>query len=185
MINEHCLLLLTQPNSGSTAMADFVSKSEAVCKLHDRYGGQWLVPGLCDNDRWYEDKFINYDSVRFCWHSKLSKINIKRKYKYVFEKSPPNLVRFKEIINMFEKTTVVVTNRNPFATIASQFHRYRKLDYGNCNHEDVVHFLTNKWIERSNLLKLACEENKFPLVTYEDFCDRPLLLVEKFKLPKY
>ena len=66
-IQPHFFFLVTPPYSGSTAIAKILETSHKIMALHSNAEGQWIVPGLCEKDRWDPDKKINYESVKAVW----------------------------------------------------------------------------------------------------------------------
>ena len=48
----HVLFILAPPYTGSTAIATLLNSSTRTMLLHEQGEGQWLIPGLCAEDRW-------------------------------------------------------------------------------------------------------------------------------------
>jgi len=63
----HFLFIITPPYSGSTALAKFLNTSKQISLFGLKGEGQWLIPGLCEKNRWEKDKYINYSSVKAVW----------------------------------------------------------------------------------------------------------------------
>ena len=55
----HFFFLITPPYSGSTAIAKLLNTSRKTMTLNSKGEGQWLVPGLCEKDRWNPDKEVD------------------------------------------------------------------------------------------------------------------------------
>jgi len=75
------LFIITPPNSGSTALIKLLNTSANIMILTKNGEGQWLIPGLCNKNRWKSDKFIDYESIKSVWlhqyqHEKKSAENI-------------------------------------------------------------------------------------------------------------
>jgi hypothetical protein len=179
------LFLLTAPYSGSTAIADFMAQSTRFGALQERYEGHWLIKGLCDKDRWEADKSCNLESVRRVWLDTVAK---KRKdtpeLEYIIEKSPPNMVRYRDLADQFENVRAVCNNRNPYANISSIANR--RNDFQQRDPAEKIRMLetlAHEWLEKSALLKDIAEKEGCPLLSYEDFCANPMLVLEKFSIP--
>ena len=103
---------LTFRNSGSTAIAQLLSTNPLVALLNKRGEGQWLVPGMCEHDRWDEAKPVDFDSVKAVWLNRYQQIKARRtdrEIKYILEKSPPNIMRIRSLIGLFRKTIAVAS----------------------------------------------------------------------------
>ena len=178
------LLLLTPPNSGSTAIANFVGQLRAVAGLQNRYEGQWLLKGMSDRRRWEPDRKFDWHSVKAVWSVRIEQRRQRRpKIEYIFEKSPPHMVRYKELLKIFNHHGVVINNRNPYASISSKFFRY--IDFQKADEErrnDVLVNFAKRWVERGHILKEIAERENYPVLTYEDFCENPLAVLDLFNL---
>ena len=181
------LLLLTPPNSGSTAIANFVCQLRAVASLQSRYEGQWLLKGMSDRRRWEPDRKFDWDSVKAVWSERIEqRLQRRPKIQYIFEKSPPHMVRYKDLLKTFDHHGVVINNRNPYASISSKFFRY--IDFQKADEErrsDVLINLAEHWVERGYILKEIAEREKFPVLTYEGFCQDPLTVLDLFNLSQF
>ena len=58
----HFLFIITPPYSGSTALAKFLNTSSKISIFGNKAEGQWLIPGMCQKNRWENNKYIDYDS---------------------------------------------------------------------------------------------------------------------------
>ena len=65
------LFIITPPYSGSTALTQVLNSAHHSTLLQKRGEGQWLVPGMCQADRWNPDKYIDWKSVKAVWSSKI------------------------------------------------------------------------------------------------------------------
>lgn len=183
VIDDPFLLLLTPPNSGSTAIATFLGQMDAIATLHDRkYEGQFLVRGLREADRWWPEKYVDYKSVAGVWKTRIDALRSERDFTYILEKSPPNLVRYKALLRILPNTRVVVNNREPYANIVSQLHRYYTGPDAELRRVDAIRFLAEQWLYRSRMLRAACVDDGYPVVTYEAFCANPMAIVQAFGL---
>lgn len=183
-IEDPFLLLLTPPNSGSTAIAKFICQSEKVASLNESdCEGQWLINGLCEIDRWWPEKYVDYQSVAGVWHDVIQKKKRDaQSVEYFFEKSPPHMVRYRELLEILPNARIVVNNRDPYANIGSQAKRYSGDHYKDVRREEVIWHLAKLWIYRSQFLKSAAEKENCPVFTYEAFCEQPLKILDLFKL---
>ncbi|EDX86206.1 hypothetical protein S7335_3909 [Synechococcus sp. PCC 7335] len=184
-IQPHFLFIITPPNSGSTTIAKLLNSSPRTMILKENGEGQWLVPGLCEQDRWNPDKAVNYESVKAVWLSTFQqKKRIEPYIDVVIEKSPPNLIRLKELSSQFVDCSFVANNRNPYANCASIL--YRRHDPENISSTQrklVLEQLAQDWLTRSYKLRELIIENNIPLLTYENFCHNPSSMLEVLKLP--
>lgn len=176
----HFIFLLTPPNSGSTAIARVFNTSQKVGLLKENGEGQWLIRGLYEN-RWNEKKVINKDSIKSVWEDKYYKLKkYNPKIEFIFEKSPPNIIRIRELCNLFPNNTLLANNRDPYANISSIFFGYQsKKQISNLKvheREKKIHEITLEWIYRSEIIKDEVIKNNIPLITYEQFCNNPTIL---------
>lgn len=180
--NPSMYFLLTPSNSGSTAMADYFCQLDNVCGLHHRYEAQWLIENLCDEDRWFAGKIIDYDQVRETWFGRFRQLAESNPgIDAIFEKSPPNLVRYRALMRTFPNSAFVVSNRNPYAVIASQWKRYHAIvSSPRSDRTQVMRRLVYDWVERSEYLRRAVVEDGLPMLTYEEFCSDPLRIFPMF-----
>jgi hypothetical protein len=178
--DPHFIFLLTPPNSGSTAIARVFNTSKKVALLRENGEGQWLIRGLYE-DRWNEKKAINQDSIISVWSHKYHKLKkFNPEVEFIFEKSPPNIVRIRDLCNIFPNNTLIANNRDPYANISSIFFGYQsEKQINNLNtheREKKIHEITLEWIYRSKIIKEEVIKNNIPLITYEQFCNNPLML---------
>jgi hypothetical protein len=122
----HWILMATLPNSGSTAFAKLLDSSPSVTLVTDRGEGQWLLPDLCaDRLRWDPNHRINYERVHYVWKASVMARNPKATF--IFDKSPPTLVRYEhlsEALSSSGKSSLISFSRNPLAICASWTKRY-------------------------------------------------------------
>ncbi len=177
------LLLLTPPFSGSTAIAAFLAQLQGAIGLARRYEGQWLVPALSASNRWQSGIDVDWADVARKWGAVIDAAPADAMpIRYVIETSPPNMVRYQGVISLFERISVVVNNRNPFANVASVAYRMTP-DLDDKTSEDrkeIIDGIVKSWIKRSALLKDIAQTETFPLLGYENFCADPLQVFETF-----
>lgn len=175
------LFILTPPHSGSTALAQALNSAHAATLLEERGEGQWLIPGMCQEDRWNPDKYIDWESVKAVWFSRLHFIeSLVGKRDVVIEKSPPNIVRIEGLTKHFPKHEFIVFNRNPYACCASIL--YRNHAPRNLPDEKRIEILKDKarlWVFRSEWLKRHIQTYAPIFFTYEQFCRDPKGTLEK------
>jgi hypothetical protein len=188
-INKPFLILLTPPNSGSSAIANFIGQAQGVNGLGwpefgagRAYEGQWLVPGLTGVDRWWSEKYVNWSSVSGTWGQRITQIERRRPVEYVLEKSPPNIVRYKALRQMLPNARFVINNREPFANIASQIMRYGATIYKGVPRDEAITHLAELWLYRSRHLRQAKIDEGYELLSYEDFCADPSAIAGAFGL---
>lgn len=182
----HFLFILTPPYSGSTAIATLLNTSKRTTILQKRAEGQWLIPGLCQKDRWEKDKDINYNSVKSVWLHRYQELNRSEKIiDVVIEKSPPNMMRIMELSSHFKSFSFVANNRDPYANCASILYRlHDAANIGSKQRLIALSSIAKGWIKRSFVINELVTMYKIPLITYEEFCKNPATLITELNLPQ-
>ncbi len=181
----HFLFIITPPYSGSTALSELLNTSHRTMILQPRGEGQWLVPGLCEKDRWNPEKEVNYLSVKATWLSVYQQVKrLTQNVDVVIEKSPPNMMRLEQLSSQFRDYSFIANNRDPYANCASIL--YRNHDAGNLSpdkRKEVLGFLTKQWLMRSDRIKGLITIFNAPLLTYEEFCRNPSSVINTLNTP--
>jgi hypothetical protein len=166
------VFIFTPPYSGSTALAKVLNSAWSSMALTSDCEGQWLVPGLCKSDRWDPGKWVDWESVRLTWLSKVRMVEeLTGKARIVIEKSPPNLVRHNELLATFPNHEIIVFNRNPFANCSSILYRnYPAEDMSDNDRLEILENLAKKWINRSSYAMKVSSLHSSLTITYEQFC---------------
>ena len=177
--------MICPPNTGSTAIADFVGQLPEISGLNSTYEGQWLIPGM-RADRWNADKNIDLRSVRAVW---LDAVRKQRRggetVQYVMEKSPPHMMRHRLIMSVLAETRVVCYNRNPFANVSSIAHRYHDLaNRPEDERAEICAGIAGTWLDRSRRVMDIVAAEACPLLTYEGFCQAPEEIFPAFGFPR-
>lgn len=167
------LFIITPPFSGSTALAQVLNSAHRSTLIQKRGEGQWLVPGMCQADRWNPDKYIDWKSVKAVWSSRIrfieehvGRVNV------VIEKSPPNLVRTDRLLETFPKHKIVAFNRNPYASCASILYRvHNGREISKDERIEIIRKLAAAWAFRSEWLKKQIDTYSPIHFTYENFCN--------------
>ncbi len=182
----HFLFLISQPYGGSTAIAQILNTCQNSMFLHQRAEGQWLIPGLCKEDRWKENKKINLKSVKAVWLNKYQSIKMHvGEIDVVIEKSPPNMMRIREICSQFKKSSIIACNRDPYANCSSIIKsQFTSFENNYKERENIIVGLTKNWQMRSKKIIELVENLLIPFFTYEDFCQDPSILKKYLKLPR-
>lgn len=179
------IFIVTPPCSGSTALAKILCTSRYATLLHHKGEGQWLVPGLCEPDRWRADKQVNYESVRAVWLAKFQERKAANNdLEIVIEKSPPNIVRQNHLTALFKNRLLLANNRDPYANCASRL--YRKYDTASMDRTDRLKALTGlakSWLSMARQIRQLVIDHNAPLLTYEQFCQEPGIVLDKLPLP--
>ncbi len=177
----HFLFIITLPYSGSTALVKILDTSYRAMLLKGRGEGQWLIPGLCEKDRWDSKKEINYPSVKAVWLKQFQKSKeLTKNVDIVLEKSPPNMMRIKELASQFKSYSFLANNRDPYACCASRL--YRKYSLSNMNEDErflALHKSAEQWLERSQKVQDLVKELNIPMIAYEEFCQDPSSILPK------
>lgn len=180
------LFILTPPFSGSTALSELINTSNRTMILQERGEGQWLIPGMCENNRWNKEKNINYSSVKAVWLNKFQEVNrLVQGIDVVIEKSPPNIMRMEKLASNFEKTSFLANNRNPYANCSSiLFRKFSPEKLSTAERIQQLENIASHWILRSKEIKAFVEKFNVPFLTYEQFCENPAILREILDLPE-
>jgi len=155
--------------------------------LLSRYGeGQWLVPGLCEGDRWNPEKVVDYKSVKAVWLNKFQ--NEKKRNPHidvVVEKSPPNMMRINKLSSLFDDYSFLANNRDPYANCASiLYHKNNLENMSSMQRKEVLEKLAQNWLMRSRKLKEIVIKMDVALLTYEQFCQNPASIFDVLEFPE-
>ena len=182
----HFLFVITPPYSGSTAFANLMATSDRVSLLRHDGEGQWLVPGVCEPDRWDSDKPINYRSVKSVWLAKAQKqTKQKPDTTMILEKSPPNMVRIHDLLSVFPNSSLLVNNRDPYANCSSILHRNYPIDeLTDEQRQSVLTEICEAGVGRSTRVMKIKNEFGAPLLTYEQFCAEPASVARTLDMPE-
>jgi hypothetical protein len=182
----HFLFLITPPYSGSTAIANILNTSPKIMTLTPHGEGQWIVPGLCEKDRWDPKKEVDYESVKAVWLNEFQeKLKSTPNIDVVIEKSPPNMMRIAKLSSQFDDFSFLTNNRNPYAFCVSSL--YRNSDPENISktkRKELLEELALSWIIRSRKIQESIIEYNIPLLTYEKFCQNPRSILKLLRLPE-
>ena len=95
------------------------------------------------------------------------------------------MMRIGELSSQFINCSFLANNRDPYANCASIFYRHHDPEnISSTEREDVLKNIAQNWLMRSNKLKEIITENEVTLLTYEQFCQNPSLILEVLNLPK-
>lgn len=180
------LFLITPPYSGSTAIAKLLDSSPRTMTLTKKGEGQWLVPGLCEQDRWEQDKEVNYESVKAVWLNAFQKEKkLNPHIEVVIEKSPPNMMRTEGLSSQFTNCSFLANNRDPYANCASILYRHHIADnISSIHRKEVLEASAKKWMLLSYKIRELIIEKEIPFLTYEGFCSNPSSILDLLNLPK-
>ena len=139
------------------------------------------------NGRWRQKTEINYKRLKAIWLNKFHELRSENpQLQYIFEKSPPNMLRFKNIVELFREVRVVLNIRNPYANISSIVHRYHQFsDLDDNDKEKLLRKATKAWLRRAEIIKNIRKTENFSLVTYEKFCEDPTQILKYFNLEQF
>jgi len=165
------IFLLNPPNSGSTAMAILLLTAPRAWSATPNAEGQF-VPDVKEEMRhrpW--DPAIDFDwkRIKQCW------LNLQPPHKtLMIEKSPPNLLRVRSIMRVFENSVFVISNRDPYASISSIVHRYFHSDLEE-DRRNLMRQQANMWLFRSErqIDNITLLRGRSVITTYETFCQFP------------
>ena len=161
--NFEWLIILTMPNSGSTALGRLLMTADSTVALTERCEGEWLIPSMSNlRHRWDEDLRLSMSRVRARWMWRLRSMATGLP-KLVIEKSPPNMVRVDRLraalAPMATHTLILV--RDPYAVCEGWHRRYGKeqlsrtsltaLQHADSEH-DYFRLLAECWVQRGAYL---------------------------------
>jgi len=181
----HFLFMITPPRSGSTAMSELINSSHRTMILQGRGEGQWLIPGMCEEDRWNTEKKIDYSSVKAVWLRQFQGVQkLVKNVDVVIEKSPPNMMRIQDLLSTFKNHSLLATNREPCAYSASTLYRqYNAGSLGPVERRVILNRCIDEWIKRSKIIREIVVTLDSPLLTYEKFCGSTSSIINKLQLP--
>jgi len=181
----HFLFIITPPYSGSTALAKILNTSNRTMLLTQRGEGQFLIPGLYEGNRWDSTREINYLSIKAVWLHRYQQIKqMNPKINVVIEKSPPNMIRIEKIASLFNDVSFIANNRNPYANCASMLYRkFETAKHDTNQRKLILEMLANFWINRSDTIRKLIAKHAIPLLTYEQFCQDPTVVIKILNLP--
>lgn len=181
----HFLFIITPPYSGSTALSELLNTSHRTMILQPKGEGQWLVPGLCEKDRWNSEKEVDYLSVKATWLSVYQQVKrLTQNVDVVIEKSPPNMMRIEQLSSQFRDYSFIANNRDPYANCASILYRNHDADnLSSDKRKEVLIGLAEKWITRSVKIQKLISSLDIPLLTYEEFCRNPSSVINILNTP--
>jgi hypothetical protein len=185
-VQPHFLFILTPPYAGSTALAELINSSPRTMFLEPRAEGQWLVPGMCTPGRWDAQHPMNYASIRAVWLQRYQWVRalVGRSVDVVVEKSPPNMLRMTALMALFERVSLLASNRDPYANCASILYRNHPAEtLSEAQRLDVLRGLAQSWLFRSQQIQAVLQRHAAVLITHEQFCADPGFWVQKIPLP--
>lgn len=171
------IFLLNPFFSGSTAMAALLLQSRLTwtpwfnAEGRPAAEGQWVaeVTEEMRREPWNPDAALDWARIREAW------LRLKPADRPILvEKSPPNMVRARSILEAFPNSVFVISNRDPYAWLGSVLHRNPvDLDLDNPQErtQAIRHYVT-AWINRSRIQLENVEllRGRSVITTYELFC---------------
>jgi Sulfotransferase family len=179
MPSVESIFLLNPPFSGSTAMADLLLKSPVTWSAWSNGEGQWVeeVTEEMRRDPWNPEVDFEWPRIRAAW--------MKRKpaaKSIMVEKSPPNLLRVRSIIETFENSIFVVSNRDPYAWLGGVIHHenYRKEIRNPQRRREIVRHEISQWVFRSRVQigNIELVRGRSVITRYQEFCGLPQLFLQ-------
>lgn len=104
------LFILSPPYCGSTLLSKLIATSDQVSFLPEE--GQFIaeVKDCMRQDPWHPEKVMPWQEIKAVWHRYWDKDK-----RYLLEKSPPNIIRAKEIQAHFQPAYFIINVRDPYA----------------------------------------------------------------------
>lgn len=161
-IENKYLFILSPPFCGSTLLNELVSTSPNVStnnRLYTREGQR--LPGVMEvmYENWDDTAELDWNFIKRKW-----RLHWDVTRPVLLEKSPPNIIRARDIESHFSPAYFIVSNRNPYAfceslmrsspqnrvpEVAARF-AIRCLEYQKSNIEDLGKVLTTSYEELTN-----------------------------------
>lgn len=181
----HILFIVTPPFSGSTALAEILNTSHRTTFLQERAEGQWLIPGLCAPGRWDPQRVVDLESIRATWLQRFQMIQrLVRNVDTVIEKSPPNMLRIDALRGLFQRSSLLALNRDPYANCASILYRnHPAASLAMPERANILRELARDWVFRSQTLREVVERHQAPRISYEQLCADPAEALRRVPLP--
>ena len=183
-LNVTFIFSLNLRYSGTTALAQIIASSPLVGSLNERAEGQWLVPQLGASDRWNPQKPVDWDEVRATWNMQIAN-NREPSQNFIFEKSPPHLVRFSQLVAVFPNYLAFVYTRNPLGQIASELARFPgEARWDSKEYRGEAARSARDWLEAHERLANLVETYSLPKVSYEHFVREPIDTLRRAGIPE-
>ncbi len=179
MTNVENIFLLNPPFSGSTAMAQLLLKSPLTWSPWSNGEGQWVesVTEEMRRDPWNPEVDFDWRRIRAAWlERKPAGKNI------MVEKSPPNLLRVRSILETFTDSIFVISNRDPYAWLGGVLHHesYRPEIRNPRRRREIVKHEISQWVFRTRVLieNIPRLRGRSVITRYQEFCDSPGLFLQ-------
>lgn len=177
-------IVLTMPNSGSTAVANVLATAPAAIGLTHKCEGEWLVPELSDRAHaWDPGHGVWGPMVRARWLRAVHRRTPPGVPTVVVEKSPPNMVRRGWLEELLAPMPVrfLALVRDPYAVCASWRENYgagnRSLPRRPRDDTDLCEMLGELYVQRLGHIDQAVDVG-VPILRYEDWTRDPGSLVD-------
>lgn len=104
---------------------------------------------------------------------------------YVFEKSPPHLVRFSQLVAVFPNSLAFVYTRNPLGQIASELARFPgEARWDSKGYREEAARGVSDWLEAHERLANLVETYSLPKISYEHFVQKPIETLRTAGIPE-
>ncbi|MDY6781435.1 MAG: sulfotransferase [Cyanobacteriota bacterium] len=161
------VFILCPPYSGSTLLWKLVSTSDAVSSLPKE--GQFLpeVRKVMRRDPWNSNEQFPWETIKEVWNKYWDPSK-----PLLLEKSPPNIIRTREIIEHFSPIYFLLMVRNPYAHCESLMRRNK------VNAEEAAEFTLRCMRQQAENVANLDVSLAF---TYEALVQNPKLIAEKIQ----
>ena len=95
------------------------------------------------------------------------------------------MMRIMKLSSHFKSFSFIAINRDPYANCASILYRHH--DAENIESEQrltELSIIAKDWINRSLVINELVTTHEIPLITYEEFCNKPETLIMELNLPQ-
>jgi len=168
-------------NSGTTIMSQYLTArlKNSYLPPFGNYEGQMApsVKSIMRTNPWNSDSEFDWDYIKSEWDDLAAKSG----KNFFIEASPPNIMRVSNILKVFPSCIYVFSISSPYSYIASHSFNYNpeKLSL-----REMIQKATCAWIKKANVQKLNMNTftSNSNILTYEDFCVNPELLLKKLQI---
>jgi hypothetical protein len=173
------IFLLNPPFSGSTAMAELLLTSPFTWSPWSNGEGQWVesVAEEMRRDPWNPEVDFDWRRIRAAW--------LERKpagKTIMVEKSPPNILRVRSILETFPDSVFVISNRDPYAWLGGVVHHeiYRTEIQNPRRRREIVKQEIGQWVIRSRVQieNISLLRGRSVITRYQQFCGSPQLFLQ-------
>lgn len=166
------IFILSPANSGTTVMAKLLLRSPRVWASTPTAEGQKLPAAahLLAKEPWKLRQKVRYHDLKKVWEAGRPEGSI------MLEKSPPNMIRTKDVAATWPAAFFVISLRDPRAVVAS------RLIKGSGSREEAI-AAARGWVRRAQIQRANAKllEGRCMVTSYEQFTAFPHAFIERLE----